>query len=356
VYSTCLFCHGSLGRNERIEHFPVGRRLAFDAAKGRLWVVCPGCSRWNLTPLEERWEAIEECERLFPLAVQRVGTENVALARDRSGLDLVRVGRVARRELGHWRFATRMRRQHRIALVGTAIERLNENQVAVTYSLAAASSIVGFKLFVVPIALRAAWQAFDHHRVRRMTARPALRVSGRDGEPVTVTAADLMSARIREEDDGSSSVRIRRNARVYDLTGDVANRALGIAVSVLNRGGAREAEIDFASSRLADIGRPADYLDAIVREQRRMQDRHAGRFGRRTDAPIDQSIDTLDRFTQITLDMALSEHADDASTAAELSALESAWLEAEEIAAIADGLLVPDEVARRMKEIRAADE
>ena len=34
---------------------PVGRRLAFDPAKGRLWVVCRSCERWNLTPLEERW-------------------------------------------------------------------------------------------------------------------------------------------------------------------------------------------------------------------------------------------------------------------------------------------------------------
>lgn len=36
----------------------MGRRLAFDGAKGRLWVVCRKCKRWNLTPLEERWEAI----------------------------------------------------------------------------------------------------------------------------------------------------------------------------------------------------------------------------------------------------------------------------------------------------------
>ncbi len=40
VYTTCLFCNGALGTNEVIEHFPVGRRLAFDSAKGRLWVVC----------------------------------------------------------------------------------------------------------------------------------------------------------------------------------------------------------------------------------------------------------------------------------------------------------------------------
>lgn len=40
MYSTCLFCHAPLGANETLERFPVGRRLAFDAANGRLWVVC----------------------------------------------------------------------------------------------------------------------------------------------------------------------------------------------------------------------------------------------------------------------------------------------------------------------------
>src|SRR6185437_157840 len=59
MYSTCLFCNKTLGANETFETFPVGKRIAFDAAKGRLWVVCPHCERWNLSPLEERWEAIE---------------------------------------------------------------------------------------------------------------------------------------------------------------------------------------------------------------------------------------------------------------------------------------------------------
>ena len=45
VFSTCLFCHESLGRNDAIEPFPVGRRLAFDPKKGRLWVICRSCSR-----------------------------------------------------------------------------------------------------------------------------------------------------------------------------------------------------------------------------------------------------------------------------------------------------------------------
>jgi hypothetical protein len=62
VYRACIHCCQDLERHEVIEPFPIGRRLAFDPAKGRLWVVCSHCGRWNLTPLEERWEAVEECE------------------------------------------------------------------------------------------------------------------------------------------------------------------------------------------------------------------------------------------------------------------------------------------------------
>ena len=48
-----MYCKKPLGSNEVVESFPVGRRLAFDAARGRLWVVCSHCERWNLSPLEE---------------------------------------------------------------------------------------------------------------------------------------------------------------------------------------------------------------------------------------------------------------------------------------------------------------
>ena len=58
-----MFCQAHLGANDVVEHFPVGKRLAYDGERGRLWVVCTRCRRWNLTPIEERWEALEECEK-----------------------------------------------------------------------------------------------------------------------------------------------------------------------------------------------------------------------------------------------------------------------------------------------------
>jgi hypothetical protein len=103
VYSTCIFCHASLGSNEAVEHVAVGCRLAFDATRGRLWAVCRKCERWNLSPLGERWEAIEECERLFGGTRMRVSTDNIVLARVADGVELVRVGSPQRPEMAAWR-------------------------------------------------------------------------------------------------------------------------------------------------------------------------------------------------------------------------------------------------------------
>src|SRR3954469_6305143 len=120
MYSTCLFCNGDLGRNEAIEAFPVGRRLAFDAAKGRLWVVCRTCERWSLSPLEERWEAIEECERAFSGTKLRVSTDQVGLARLREGTTLVRIGAPQRPELAAWRYGDQFGRRRRKHLIVAA--------------------------------------------------------------------------------------------------------------------------------------------------------------------------------------------------------------------------------------------
>src|SRR5216110_2768492 len=108
MYSTCLFCNASLGRNESLEHFAVSRRVAFDSMRGRLWALCPACARWNLSPIEERWDAIDECERLFRGTFVRVSTPNIGLARLTSGLELVRIGSPLRPEFAAWRYGRRL--------------------------------------------------------------------------------------------------------------------------------------------------------------------------------------------------------------------------------------------------------
>ena len=123
MYSTCLFCNKDLGTNEVIENFPVGRRLAFDESKGRLWVVCRRCEKWNLTPLEERWEAIEECERQFRATRVRMSSDNIGLAKLKEGLTLVRIGQPMRPEFAAWRYGDQFgrRRKRTILISGVGI-------------------------------------------------------------------------------------------------------------------------------------------------------------------------------------------------------------------------------------------
>jgi len=112
-----MFCQRSLGANEVVETFPVGRRLAFDAAKGRLWVVCRKCERWNLTPLEERWEAVEACEKLFRETRPPMSSENIGLARHPEGLELVRIGKPLWPEFAAWRYGDQFGRRRRHSIV-----------------------------------------------------------------------------------------------------------------------------------------------------------------------------------------------------------------------------------------------
>ncbi|HEU0055166.1 MAG TPA: hypothetical protein VFQ39_18395, partial [Longimicrobium sp.] len=121
MYRHCIYCSAELGANEALEAFPVGRALAFDAAKGRLWAICPKCARWNLSPLEERWEAVEAAEKLFVDTRFRVQAENVGLARLLDGTRLVRVGAALPGELAAWRYGgelARRRRMHRVKIAG----------------------------------------------------------------------------------------------------------------------------------------------------------------------------------------------------------------------------------------------
>src|SRR5206468_5443552 len=108
--TACLFCHQDLGANHFLPDFPVGRRLAFDAKKGRLWVVCTRCGRWNLSPLDERWEAIDAAERSFRGTRLRLSTDNIGLARFRGGFELVRIGPALLPEIASWRCGTRLAR------------------------------------------------------------------------------------------------------------------------------------------------------------------------------------------------------------------------------------------------------
>src|SRR5881396_1683110 len=130
MYRTCAFCNGKLDGDGGPSGLGVGRRLAFDEWKGRLWVICPKCTRWNLAPLDERLEHVEALARAAGEGRVAAATEQVALIRWR-GYDLVRVGRPPRLEFATWRYGERLKARQReqlkfvvpltVATVGLAV-------------------------------------------------------------------------------------------------------------------------------------------------------------------------------------------------------------------------------------------
>lgn len=89
--------------------------MAFDPHRGRLWVVCDGCRRWSLVPLESRWETLEELEGMVSGGARLLSkTDHIALFRE-GQLEIVRIGPAALAEEAWWRYGRQLPDESRLA-------------------------------------------------------------------------------------------------------------------------------------------------------------------------------------------------------------------------------------------------
>jgi hypothetical protein len=124
MLTRCLVCATPFPPNELLEHLPNGVRIAYDAGRGRLWGICRHCQRWSLVPIEARWEALDELEKIVSDRARLLSqTENIALLRA-GELEIVRVGRARLAEEAWWRYGreltTRRDRFRKLSFAGTA--------------------------------------------------------------------------------------------------------------------------------------------------------------------------------------------------------------------------------------------
>ena len=232
-----MFCQKPLGTNEVVESFPVGRRLAFDAARGRLWVVCTKCERWNLTPLEERWEAVEDCERLFRDTRIRVSTDHIGLARHPEGLTLVRIGKPQRPEFAAWRYGDQFgRRRRRAILYGAA-------GIAVVGGIVVGGTAAGLSAGVISQIPN--WFNLWNSRRTLVKLHPA------DGGVVKLNQQDLLGTRVRPSDDEQGfRLQVRKKKTKTWYEGTEARRFAGAILPRMNRtGGSTPSAISSASRR-----------------------------------------------------------------------------------------------------------
>lgn len=336
MYRTCLFCNGDLGTNELVQAFPVGRRLAFDGARGRLWVVCRRCARWNLTPLEERWEAIERCEQLYSSTRPRFSTDNIGLARLSEGLELVRIGEPQRPEFAAWRYgAVFSRRRHRHWFTTGAFAGLAVAGVVGGGPILATLGGAGALVFSdAPFWM---WTL-----VRREL--PIARIMTPRGEAV-MRGKHAGRARLLEVTDTTCSLLTQHSLGESVVSGDPAMRVLGKALAAVNRAGAAASDVRDAVRLLEEGGGPRAFMQEAVRVRTGLASQPGGGRWRPSD------IGELG-LTSFALEMAVHESTEQAALEGELAALEEAWRDAEETAAIADDLLLPPEIDEALKRLR----
>jgi hypothetical protein len=343
VYSTCLFCNHSLGTNSALESFPVGRRVAFDAAKGRFWVICRKCERWNLTPLDERWEAVEEAERLFHDARRRVATAEIGLARLADGTELVRIGAPLRPEFAAWRYGDQFgrRRNRQLLLAGAGLAAVGGIVVG---GIALGASIGGFG-WMIGQAGRLAVQGGAETIVARVRTET--------GEVLPVRRRHLAETTLAHASDGALAIELRYKNGKSRFEGPEALRVASLVIPAVNRFGGSRQTVAAAVDQIEQGGGPERFVEQLARrgEVATAPRGRPHRFGRR--GQIGRTglygLTTVDR---LALEMALHEEAERRAMEGELALLERAWRDAEEIAAIADDMFVPAGVRSALERMR----
>ena len=348
MYRTCMFCKKPLGSNEVVEAFPVGRRLAFDPAKGRLWVVCRSCERWNLTPLEERWEAVETCERLFRATRIRTSTENIGLARHTEGLELVRIGEPLRPEFAAWRYGDQFRRRRRRWIAAGSAGVAAQVATSVTISLTTGGLIGGAAAAALGGGAAGLVLATVVRSLNRQAHVAQFRRS--DGTPYTLAREHATRfARIRADDDEPGfRIEIHRGLLSRkgpdSFEGDDAGRAINALLPLVNGTGAAAHHIREAVSQIESHGDPHRFIADSTERGSAATAREFPAPGRGRKARLSGPgwVRKMPRPTRLALEMALHEEQERSALEGELAQLEQAWREAEEIAAIADNLLLPE--------------
>lgn len=332
MYQTCAFCNAKFDGDGGPSGLGVGRRIAFDEWKGRLWVICPRCARWNLTPFDDRLERIEAVARAAAAGRLAASTEQVALIRwtpprSKRGerYDFVRVGKPPRIELAHWRYGERLEQRARERM--KVVVPLTIGAVAVGI---AANVALGGGLGVVVMNLHNLTQGIYVRIIgnkRVMLEEPPACV--RCGQIMELRAKHVQHARLVAETRADIAVLLscpRCHSEGALVTGDVAAQVLrqGLTFLNANRNSRRHA---FEAARNVDAaGGAPELIRDVSRRETTLRGLQVGR--------------------RLALEMAVDEHT-------ELLELERQWREAEELAHIADGTLsTSGDIAERIRAMK----
>jgi hypothetical protein len=312
MFTRCLSCYATFPLNTTLERLPAARRIAFDPVRGRLWSVCNSCARWTLQPIEERWEALEELERIVTDRARLLGrTENISLLLS-DDIEIVHVGHAPGREEAWWRygneFAARRLRVRKVVRMGKIVD-----------------GAVMFLLTGVPIwAFSSADRWIDRAR-RRQFGKHAWRGQaacdhcGASLRQVSFSDASGMLLELASNESPALRLTCKRCGQRHGgfaLTGTAAEHVLRRTLAYQNFAGADDHAVSAAMRTVEQFPSAAELVGAAP--ERRL--------------PLSGS-------PTLALEIVLNRDIESRMLEMRLAELETRWREEEQLAAIIDGEL-----------------
>jgi hypothetical protein len=327
VFSTCAFCAGELGGDGGPSGLGVGRRFSFDPWKSRAWVICQRCGRWNLTPFDERIDTINALDRMA--ASGRVAATTAQVALIRAGpYDVVRVGQPPRVEMATWRYGEliKAREKERMKVVVPVAIVVVGLTVAIN---AAAGGSMGAFMGQIPGISNSIYTGMVGYR--KVPIEPP--ICARCGKVMVLRAKHVKEARLQCSTHTDLALLLKcRSCRGEGalLEGADAETALRSGLTYVNLSRTRKLKKK-ASEAALQVDASGGAESFLARQARR-----------------EVKVGAYKGAEALALEMAVDEQV-------ELRELERQWRDAEEIADIADNLLVDPTVEDALRHLKEGD-
>ena len=328
MFRTCLVCHAKFEENDTLEHFQRSQRVAYDPVKGRLWAVCRSCKRWTLAPIEDRWEALDELEKIVTDKARLLSqTDNISLLKT-GKLEIVRIGQAQLSEQAWWRYGRQLRERRK---KHKRLSALAAGGVGAAIIFGPGIGIGWFGAWILwenaprGVTNAARWLRFGNAAWR---GQQRCENCGHLFTSIPYSERGRLVLLPGEDDSGPMGVRHpcprcgqHKGDAGLVLTGREAEHTVRRALAYHHFAGASETRIKSATRLIEEAGSP-DRLGRIVLQQgKRMVD--------------------LRRTGAIALEIAANESQEQRLLELELADLEVHWREEEALAEIIDGELTP---------------
>jgi len=327
MFSRCLSCHRPFDENQSLERLRAGRRIAYDPDRGRLWTVCDACRRWTLAAIEERWEALDELEKLTRDRGRLIAsTDHVGLIQVED-LEVVRVGETQLPEEAWWRYGSELLRRRR----RQSVNQVLEVGAMVALAVATGGAFVAYAGGGNALSELQRWRRFGRVAWRGEATcprceKPLRRIRFRDSREIRVDATspgDLCLVYPCSYCEKAGPPGFGPGHRIGGVT---AEHVLRRVMAYRNFAGGKEKHVRQATDLIVAAGSPA----SLIREF------GSGMLTLRQVGNVKKKLPR-----SLALEIALNDDAERRLMLMEIEAIEARWREEEEIAAIIDGELTP---------------